>query len=126
MKGLHQLQTQFYLMLQYHELLYELFMQQLKGPGGMPLQEILDTWILPLRPFLDQICHQLMQAVFMTCVVGGNLSNGAAMKYSYIIGWQKKSSAQQVGCLCLLSRFNFHQLAPIRMSYTHSVHNNSK
>ena len=26
-----------------------------------------------------------MQAVFTICVVGGNLSNGAAMKYSYII-----------------------------------------
>ena len=53
----------------------------------MLLQENLDTWILPLRPFLGQICHQFMLAVFMICVVGGNLSSGAAMKYSYIIGW---------------------------------------
>ena len=30
-----------------------------------------------------------MQAVFMTCVVGGNLSSGAAMKYSYITGWHE-------------------------------------
>ena len=30
-----------------------------------------------------------MQAVFMTCVIGGNLSSGAAMKYSYIIGWHE-------------------------------------
>ena len=58
----------------------------------MLLQENLDTWILPLRPFLDQICHQFMQAVFMICVVGGNLSSGAAMKYSYIIGWHERQS----------------------------------
>ena len=51
----------------------------------MPLQENLDTWILPLKPFLDQICQQFMHAVFTICVVGGNLSSGAAMKYSYII-----------------------------------------
>ena len=47
---------------------------------AIPAKPLL-TWILPLMPFLDQICQQFMQAVFMICVVGGNLSNGAAIYY---------------------------------------------
>ena len=44
------------------------------------------TLILDIAPeaILDRICHQLMQAVFMICVVGGNLSSGAAMKYYWM------------------------------------------
>ena len=38
-----------------------------KGAGDMALQEHLETWILLLRPFIDQICNELMQAVFMCC-----------------------------------------------------------
>ena len=47
----------------------------------MALRKILTLDIAPEATLDQQLCQQFMQAVFMTCVVGGNLSNGAAIYY---------------------------------------------